>query len=115
MQSTRRAEKSGRSETVRARVLAARARQRERFGPGGPFTNAGMTPKHLKAHARLDGPSQALLREAVDRLGLSARAYDRVLKVARTAADLAGEERVRDEHVAEAVGYRALDRVPAGF
>jgi magnesium chelatase family protein len=68
----------------------------------------------VKERVRLGEGSKSLLREAVRRLGLSARAYDRILKVARTAADLAGEENVREEHVAEAVGYRSLDRAPAG-
>lgn len=108
------------SASIRERVRAARDRQRARFGGNGrrgdavPFTNAGMGPKDVKERVRLGEGSKSLLREAVRRLGLSARAYDRILKVARTAADLAGEENVREEHVAEAVGYRSLDRAPAG-
>jgi magnesium chelatase family protein len=100
---------------VRSRVVAARERQRERFGSPGegrPFTNAGMGSKHLKEHAPLNAGSKALLKEAVRRLGFSARAYDRVLKVARTIADLADESHLREEHVAEAIGYRSLDRSP---
>jgi Mg-chelatase subunit ChlI len=100
------------SEAVRRRVLAARARQTERFGPGGPFANGDMSPRHMKAHAPLSESSKTLLKEAVQRLGLSARAFDRIVKVSRTVADLAGERDVRDEHVAEAVGYRTLDRAP---
>lgn len=100
------------SDAVLQRVLAARDRQRARFGAGGPFTNAGMGPKHLKVHVKLGDPARALLKEAVRRLGLSARAFDRILKVARTIADLGGSPSVQDVHVAEAVGYRTLDRTP---
>jgi magnesium chelatase family protein len=69
-----------------------------------------MGSRHLKRHCQLDAPSAALLEAAIDRLGLSARAYARVLKIARTAADLAGQDEIRPLHVAEAVQYRNLDR-----
>jgi magnesium chelatase family protein len=69
-----------------------------------------MNGKEVKAHCKLDAKSKALLKAAVSRLGLSARSFDRILKVSRTIADLAGSESLREEHVAEAVGYRTLDR-----
>ena len=99
------------SAAIRARVVAARAVQAERFrGIGGVHTNAMMNPKMLREHCTLDSASRALLERAMERLSLSARAYDRILKVARTIADLAGEERIAAAHVAEAINYRSLDR-----
>lgn len=99
------------SAAIRARVVAARAVQAERFrGIGGVHTNAMMNPKMLREHCTLDSASRALLERAMERLSLSARAYDRILKVARTIADLAGEERIAAVHVAEAINYRSLDR-----
>jgi len=98
------------SADIRARVLQARARQRERFGGGGIFSNATMTPRLIRRHCRLDTGSERLLESAMTRQGLSARAYDRILKVSRTIADLDGFDEIRPAHVAEAVGYRSLDR-----
>jgi magnesium chelatase family protein len=69
-----------------------------------------MTPRHLRKFCELDGASRKILDHAVTRLGLSARAYDRILKVARTIADLAAAERIESSHAAEAVHYRALDK-----
>ncbi len=96
---------------VAGRVAAARARQRERFTQaGGPPVNARMGPAAMREHCALDGTGQRLLDQAYERLGLSARALDRVLKVARTLADLEGSDCLRPAHVAEAIQYRALDR-----
>lgn len=95
---------------VRERVLTARALQKERLGPRGAGANALMNGKEVKAHCKLDAGSKALLKAAVSRLGLSARSFDRILKVSRTIADLAGSDVLREDHVAEAVGYRTLDR-----
>jgi magnesium chelatase family protein len=99
------------SRTIRVRVELARARQRRRFGSQpGLFANAHMGPRDIRRHCRLSAPAEELLRLAMARLGLSARAYHRVLKVARTIADLAGVEPVETAHVAEAIQYRTLDR-----
>jgi magnesium chelatase family protein len=97
------------SSAIRERVEAARQIQRERFRRSGAQSNAEMSSRQLRRHCELD-PSRRLIEQAIERLGLSARAYDRVLKVARTIADLAGTERLDSAHVAEAVQYRALDR-----
>ena len=98
------------SAAVRARVVAARGRQRERFRGSRVFSNAQMPPRLIRRHCRLDPEGGRLLEQAMTRQGLSARAYDRILKVSRTAADLAGSDDIRPEHVAEAVGFRSLDR-----
>ncbi len=99
------------SAAVRTRVERARAIQADRLvGQPGVRANAHMTSRDVRRHCRLHQPVEALLRAAVSRLALSARAYHRVLKIARTIADLAGEERIREAHVAEAIQYRALDR-----
>jgi len=95
---------------IRARVEAARAVQRRRFADAPIHCNAEMTPKLLRAHCQVDAAGHALLERVIDRLGMSARAWDRILKVARTIADLAGEDAITGEHVAEAVQYRQLDR-----
>lgn len=99
------------SAAIRTRVLEARAVQERRFrGIGGVYTNAMMNPKMLREHCVLDAAAATMLERAMERLSLSARAYDRILKVARTIADLAGEERIAATHVAEAINYRSLDR-----
>ena len=98
------------SDELRAHVMAARAVQRARQGP---TLNAHLRGRALDEAAALDAPSRALLAEAMEGLGLSARAYDKVRRVARSIADLAGNARVGAEHVAEAVQYRLLDRACA--
>jgi magnesium chelatase family protein len=99
------------SATIRARVLAARKIQLERFSTKRKVRcNAQMTSKDLKAYVPLDEESEGLLRMALTELSLSARAYDRILKVARTIADLAAAEKVGAEHLSEAIQYRTLDR-----
>ena len=90
------------------RVNAARQRQLDRFA-GDLFCNAQMSTRHIRRHCSLDDAGQALLEKAMARLGLSARAYDRILKVARTIADLA-DAPIQSQHLAEAIQYRALDR-----
>lgn len=99
------------SEAIRERVIAARKIQEERFKPyKGIHCNAMMTEKMLHEFAEPDAASLDMLRLAMERLKLSARAYSRILKVARTIADLAGSEKVESMHIAEAIGYRNLDR-----
>jgi magnesium chelatase family protein len=99
------------SATIRARVEAARATQRERFTRSrGVFANAHMGPRELARYVTLDAATEAVLKGAIERLGLSARAYHRVLKLARTLADLAGSDAVTAAQVAEAILYRVLDR-----
>lgn len=98
------------SAAIRARIAAARAIQETRFGSRAGACNAGMGPADLRAHAALERAQGDLLQQAMERLGLSARAYDRVLKVARTIADLAGAERIATAHLLEAIHYRSLDR-----
>ena len=94
------------SAVVRDRVVAARDRQRARFAGERIRTNAALTSALLSRHAPLDRAGSRLLEQAASRLALSARAYDRVRKVARTIADLAGEERIASDHVAEALQFR---------
>ena len=99
------------SEMMRKRVIAAREIQRNRFrGSEGIYCNARMGPALRKQHCVLDRTGLSIVRLAIERLGLSARAYDRILKVARTIADLEESEKIRVSHVAEAVNYRNLDR-----
>ena len=98
--------------TVRKRVEKARQIQLKRFQNTNIFTNASMTRKEITKYCKLDQESKKLLKDAFNRLGLSARAHDRVLKVARTIADLEGSENIELNHLAEAIQYRALDRTP---
>ncbi|HYM62150.1 MAG TPA: YifB family Mg chelatase-like AAA ATPase [Thermoanaerobaculia bacterium] len=98
------------SSAIRERVETAREVQRERFRRTAIQCNAEMTSRHLRKHCELDPASRKILEQAIERLNLSARAYDRILKVSRTIADLAAVEKIDAAHVSEAVQYRALDR-----
>ena len=99
------------SASIRERVIRARQIQEQRFaGIKGIHCNAQMTTALLQKHAQLDAESTERLRSAMKRLDLSARAYDRILKVARTIADLEGTEDIKPWHIGEAIGYRNLDR-----
>lgn len=99
------------STTVRQRVEAARIRSQQRFQNEPFHCNAEMQSRHLRNWCKLDDSTRNLLETAIRRLGLSARATDRILKVSRTIADLAGDETVQSHHVAEAVQYRTIDRM----
>lgn len=99
------------SAAIRERVVKARGIQNKRFKMNeGMYANAQMLSRQLREVCELDKASQELLKLAIERLNLSGRAYDRILKVARTIADLEGSERLQSQHVAEAVQYRSLDR-----
>ena len=99
------------SERVRERVITARKIQHARFeNRPGMNCNAQMDSKWLKEHCAIDDAGKRLLATAMERLKLSARAYDRILKVARTIADLSASERIESQQLAEAIQYRSLDR-----
>ena len=99
------------SEAIRQRVIAARKIQEERYKDyKGIHCNAQMTTKLFRQYCEIDQECQDLMKAAMDRLGLSARAYDRILKVARTIADLDNSERINAVHLSEAINYRSLDR-----
>jgi magnesium chelatase family protein len=103
------------SAIIRGRVAAARSRQRARFASLGVFQNSEMNTKQVRQFCMLESPSRQMIRDAIVKLGFSARAYDRILKVARTLADLEGVDCIHSSHVAEAIGYRSLDRAATGF
>lgn len=98
------------SAAMREQVFAARAVQAKRFGTKAGGLNGRMTSKQIRTFCVLDAEGQTVLKEAMESLGLSARAHDRILRVSRTVADLAGSDRITSDHVAEAIGFRALDR-----
>jgi magnesium chelatase family protein len=98
------------SDTIRGRVIKARAIQLERFADGGVFSNSAMSPSQIRRFCALDADSENLLERAMLKQGLSARAHDRILKVARTIADLEASETIKSNHLSEAINYRSLDR-----
>lgn len=99
------------SESIRTRVKEAREVQLKRFEKEkNIFCNAHMQSSEIRKYCEIDAQSKELLKLAITRLGLSARAYDRILKVSRTIADLEGEEHIRSQQVSEAIQYRSLDR-----
>jgi magnesium chelatase family protein len=103
--------KSEKSELIRERVIKARNIQDARYEEAkGIHCNAQMTSRQLRKICRLDESGMALLKNAMEKLNLSARAYDRILKVARTIADLDNSKDIKPEHLAEAIHYRSLDR-----
>jgi magnesium chelatase family protein len=98
------------SAVMREQVNRARAAQARRFGPDNPTLNSRMTTRQLRRHCVLDEEGKGLLKDAMEALGLSARAHDRILRVARTIADLEGAADIQAGHVSEAINYRSLDR-----
>ena len=98
------------SSQIRERVIEARSRQLSRFNGDGVYSNSAMSPAQIRKYCTLDGESETLLERAMHKQGLSARAHDRILKVARTIADLAGAENIGSSHLSEAINYRSLDR-----
>jgi len=98
------------SRTIQRRVAAGRAVQSGRFKRAKIYCNAQMSSRHIKTHCRIDPASRALLESAIDKFGLSARAFNRILKISRTIADLAAAGNIESSHVAEAIQYRTLDR-----
>jgi magnesium chelatase family protein len=99
------------SVSIRNRVIQARDIQQQRYiDDEGVHCNAQMQPRHIKNFGGLDSTCKTLLKTAMERLDLSARAYDRILKVSRTIADLDGSEKIQQQHLAEAIQYRSLDR-----
>ena len=95
---------------IRERVNAARSMQTQRFQQGKIHSNAQMGAKELKRFCEVSGEGQRLLETAITKFGLSARAYNRILKVSRTIADLEGSKDIQSAHISEAIQYRSLDR-----
>jgi magnesium chelatase family protein len=98
------------SKEIKLRVDQSRKRQLDRFLYTNIYFNSRMNHKQIKKFCQLSQPAEQLLRQAIDELGFSARAFDKILKVARTIADLATQEEIQAEHIAEAIQYRILDR-----
>ncbi|RLB16905.1 MAG: ATP-binding protein [Deltaproteobacteria bacterium] len=103
-------EKGASSREILERVIMARSMQAARFREAGIHTNAGMNSRLIKTSCKVDERSSSLLEKAMERFGLSARAHSRILKIARTIADLENSKRIEQSHVAEAIQYRTLDR-----
>jgi magnesium chelatase family protein len=98
------------SEAIRLRIVKARQTQVDRFQKDRIYTNSKMKTRHIRKHCLLKPEAQELLDRAMSVLGLSARAFTRILKVSRTIADIEGEENIQPHHVSEAIQYRTLDR-----
>ncbi|NJM16185.1 MAG: ATP-binding protein [Bacteroidales bacterium] len=96
------------SVNIRQRVSAARQLQSERFAKMPIYCNAQMSSRHIKKYCELDNISASLLERAVEKLGLSARAYNRILKISRTIADLESQKDIQAHHVSEAIQYRTI-------
>lgn len=103
-------EQAEKSNDIRERVTKARKIQQDRYRGDGIYANSQMKQRHIRKYCRIDDSCKRLMEHAMDRMGLSARAYSRILKVARTIADLEGAEHISSEHISEAIQYRNLDR-----
>lgn len=103
-------EKIENSKIIKERVNIARKIQQQRYKENGIYSNAELTPKLVNKYCKLDKESKQILQNAFERLGLTARAYGRILKVARTIADLENSEEITKNHIAEAIQYRSLDK-----
>lgn len=103
-------EKVETSKDIKQRVDRARQIQRERYKEEKIYSNSQLTPKLIEKYCKLDKKGRVILQVAFEKLGLSARAYGRILKVARTIADLDGKENIEERHIAEAIQYRSLDK-----
>lgn len=103
-------ERAESSEAIKQRVNKARKIQQQRYKEVGIYANSQLTPKLVNKYCKLDKESKEILKSAFERLGLSARAHGRILKVARTIADLDGKENINSSHIAEAIQYRSLDK-----
>jgi magnesium chelatase family protein len=104
-------QKSEKSAVIRERINKARAFARERYKEEEKlYCNAELSPRQIQQYCKMSEKAAVMLRKAFDRLGLSARGYDRILRVARTIADLAGSEIIEEAHIAEAIRFRTLDR-----
>ena len=95
---------------MREQVLRARDIQHQRFGRSSLKMNGRMTPSEIRRHCQLAPEAEALLKQAMEQMGLSARAHDKILRIARTIADLDAEPKIEIAHLSEAINYRALDR-----
>ena len=98
------------SQTMREQVLVARNRQRERFRNQTTRVNGKMKPREIRRHCRLASSAEHLLRSAMEEMGLSARAHDKILRISRTIADLEDCEQIQEHHLSEAINFRTLDR-----
>lgn len=98
------------SQIIRERVVAARSIQNERFRKSPNATNASMSPRQMKQHCQINAEATGYLEHAMEQMNFSARAHDRILKVARTLADLAGKPDITSNEVLEAIQFRSLDR-----
>jgi magnesium chelatase family protein len=98
------------SSQMREQVVTARAAQKTRFHSERTTLNGRMTPRQIRRHCKLDAAAESLLKSAMEEMGLSARAHDKILRVARTIADLDASESITSNHLNEAINYRTLDR-----
>jgi len=98
------------SETMKAQVVAAREIQKQRFGKGNLRLNGRMLPSEIRKYCKLESDAESLLKNAMEEMGLSARAHDKILRIGRTIADLEAAENITAAHLSEAINYRTLDR-----